>query len=46
YNDPLAENVKILGMDYAGIATQVWKWKDEHGGTILKQLWRLGPSLD
>ncbi|XP_051129564.1 valine--tRNA ligase, mitochondrial 1 [Andrographis paniculata] len=25
---------------------QVWKWKEEYGGTILKQLRRLGASLD
>ncbi|XP_057805457.1 valine--tRNA ligase, mitochondrial 1 [Salvia miltiorrhiza] len=25
---------------------EVWKWKDEYGGTILKQLRRLGASLD
>ncbi|KVI04024.1 Aminoacyl-tRNA synthetase, class 1a, anticodon-binding [Cynara cardunculus var. scolymus] len=26
--------------------SEVWKWKNEHGGTILKQLRRLGASLD
>ncbi|XP_022882885.1 valine--tRNA ligase, mitochondrial 1-like isoform X2 [Olea europaea var. sylvestris] len=26
--------------------TEVWKWKDEYGGTILKQLRGLGASLD
>ncbi|KAJ6915691.1 hypothetical protein NC652_018370, partial [Populus alba x Populus x berolinensis] len=26
--------------------SEVWKWKDEYGGTILKQLRRLGASLD
>uniref|UniRef100_A0A6N2LDC4 Valine--tRNA ligase, mitochondrial n=1 Tax=Salix viminalis TaxID=40686 RepID=A0A6N2LDC4_SALVM len=26
--------------------TEVWKWKEEYGGTILKQLRRLGASLD
>ncbi|XP_077254177.1 valine--tRNA ligase, mitochondrial 1-like [Tasmannia lanceolata] len=26
--------------------SQVWKWKDEYGGTILKQERRLGASLD
>nr|XP_016488558.1 PREDICTED: valine--tRNA ligase, mitochondrial 1-like isoform X2 [Nicotiana tabacum] len=36
----------IPGMDHAGIATQVWNWKNEYGGTILKQLRRLGASLD
>nr|GEU96755.1 valine--tRNA ligase, mitochondrial 1-like isoform X2 [Tanacetum cinerariifolium] len=25
---------------------EVWKWKEEHGGTILTQLRRLGASLD
>nr|GEX24929.1 valine--tRNA ligase, mitochondrial 1-like [Tanacetum cinerariifolium] len=29
-----------------GILHFVWKWKDEFGVTILKQLWRLGASLD
>ncbi|KAK3027465.1 hypothetical protein RJ639_041071 [Escallonia herrerae] len=26
--------------------SEVWKWKNEYGGTILKQLRRLGASLD
>ncbi|XP_071729730.1 valine--tRNA ligase, mitochondrial 1 isoform X2 [Rutidosis leptorrhynchoides] len=26
--------------------SEVWKWKEEHGGTILQQLRRLGASLD
>ncbi|KAM7250274.1 hypothetical protein ACFE04_022157 [Oxalis oulophora] len=26
--------------------SEVWKWKEEHGGTILGQLRRLGASLD
>ncbi|PSS14124.1 Valine--tRNA ligase, partial [Actinidia chinensis var. chinensis] len=26
--------------------SEVWNWKNEHGGTILKQLRRLGSSLD
>ncbi|CAK7339762.1 unnamed protein product [Dovyalis caffra] len=26
--------------------SEVWKWKEEYGGTILKQLRRLGASLD
>ncbi|KAK1584519.1 hypothetical protein Q3G72_033689 [Acer saccharum] len=36
----------VPGMDHAGIATQVWKWKNEYGGAILGQLRRLGASLD
>src|ERR1700729_3420966 len=44
------------GTDHAGIATQmvgreafidrVWQWKAESGGTITRQLRRLGASLD
>ncbi|KAK4396334.1 Valine--tRNA ligase, mitochondrial 1, partial [Sesamum angolense] len=29
-----------------GFIAEVWKWKNEYGGTILKQLRRLGASLD
>ncbi|XP_077226702.1 valine--tRNA ligase, mitochondrial 1-like isoform X2 [Tasmannia lanceolata] len=29
-----------------GFVSQVWKWKDEYGGTILNQERRLGASLD
>ncbi|GAA0142995.1 aminoacyl-tRNA synthetase [Lithospermum erythrorhizon] len=29
-----------------GFVDEVWKWKDEYGGTILRQLRRLGASLD
>ncbi|KAK6126186.1 hypothetical protein DH2020_040067 [Rehmannia glutinosa] len=29
-----------------GFVAEVWKWKNEYGGTILKQLRRLGASLD
>ncbi|KAL6580777.1 Valine--tRNA ligase, mitochondrial 1 [Orobanche minor] len=29
-----------------GFVYEVWKWKNEYGGTILKQLQRLGASLD
>ncbi|GAU15479.1 hypothetical protein TSUD_45160 [Trifolium subterraneum] len=36
----------VPGMDHAGIATQVWEWKNKYGGTILQQLRRLGASLD
>ncbi|PIA49674.1 hypothetical protein AQUCO_01300442v1, partial [Aquilegia coerulea] len=36
----------VPGMDHAGIATQVWKWKTEYGSTILNQERRLGVSLD
>ncbi|KAE8673595.1 Valine--tRNA ligase [Hibiscus syriacus] len=36
----------VTGMDHAGIATQVWKWENEYGGTILRQLRRMGASLD
>ena len=28
------------------IMEKVWKWKNQHGGTILTQLRRLGASLD
>ncbi|KAF3953267.1 hypothetical protein CMV_021278 [Castanea mollissima] len=36
----------VPGMDHAGIATQVWDWKNKYGGTILQQLRGLGASLD
>ncbi|KAL8526538.1 hypothetical protein ACS0TY_015654 [Phlomoides rotata] len=29
-----------------GFVAEVWKWKNEYGGTILRQLRRLGASLD
>jgi valyl-tRNA synthetase len=30
----------------AGFEAEVWKWKEEHGGAILRQLERLGSSCD
>ncbi|CAK9267085.1 unnamed protein product [Sphagnum jensenii] len=36
----------VLGVDHAGIATQVYKWKEQSGGTICNQFRRTGMSLD
>ncbi|KAM0004610.1 putative RNA helicase [Helianthus debilis subsp. tardiflorus] len=37
----------LEGKDLIGLrCAVVWKWKDEYGGTILKQLRRLGATLD
>ncbi|CAK9257649.1 unnamed protein product [Sphagnum jensenii] len=36
----------VPGVDHAGIATQVYKWKEQSGGTICNQFRHTGMSLD
>ncbi|CAM6016512.1 unnamed protein product [Sphagnum balticum] len=36
----------VPGVDHVGIATQVYKWKEQSGGTICNQFRRTGMSLD
>ncbi len=41
-----AENSSREALGREGFVQRVWKWKDESGGTILRQLRRLGASCD
>ncbi|MAG13448.1 MAG: valine--tRNA ligase [Spirochaetales bacterium] len=40
------EGLTKLDLGRSGFLERVWQWREKHGGTILKQLTRLGVSAD
>lgn len=41
-----AEGVQLSDVDRKSFVDRVWKWRDEAGGTITKQMRRVGSSVD